>query len=62
MIGAPLATLAVKVTLSDPVVVVVETGAACTCVGAVGVPTITAAEAVEAGLVPRAFVAVTVHV
>jgi len=60
-IALPLLTPAAKVTVSEPVVVVVEPDAAFTPVGGAGEPTITGPEEADAGLAPTTLVAVTVH-
>jgi hypothetical protein len=63
VIAAPLLFAgAVNVTVSDPVVPVVEPDTALTLTGASGAPALTAAEAADAGPAPREFVAFTVHV
>ncbi len=59
---APLFALAANDTVTGPVAVVVEPDTAFTAVGAAGAPTVTAGDGVDGRLVPRAFVALTVHV
>jgi hypothetical protein len=61
-IALPLFAPAVKLTMSDPVGVVVEVGLTFTTVGAAGDPTIVATEGCDARLEPTAFLAFTLQV
>jgi hypothetical protein len=58
----PLLAPTAKVTLSEPVVVLVDPDTALTAAGAAGAPTTTGREEAEARLAPRALLALTVHV
>ena len=58
VIALPLFAPGVNVTFNEPA----ATFTAFTAVGAAGAPTVTAGDGVDGRLVPRAFVALTVHV
>lgn len=61
VMALPLLVPGVKLTVNGPVVAFDVPGRAFTLVGAPGAPTTAGAEGVDAGPVPRAFLAVTVH-
>ena len=62
VMALPLLAPSAKVTLSEAVVVVVDSDTAFTAVGAAGAPTATGREGAEARLAPRTLLALTVQV
>jgi hypothetical protein len=61
LMALPLSVPSAKVTVKEPVEVVVDPDTAFTPVGGAGEPTITAADAADGGPVPTPLVAATVH-